>query len=261
MNNKLEEYIKNIVSSLTCSPNEKQEIANELRDHLYTAYESYLDNGCSHEEAVEKALNSFGQSNHLSIEFQQAVNPLYGWLRKLAWIGFILYSFAVVWKLLIFRMINRIREYYLFDDFFSISYVNTQSWLWTEKHFFDFSVWYLNVNFIPFKTIVFYLNGDRVNLDVSVNNLVGNLILLLPLGLLLPFMFKRCQKLSSVVAIAFITSLLIEVIQFVLQIGMADIDDVILNSLGAILGYIFYKFIMWSLTLRIKLKNAKILQD
>lgn len=126
---------------------------------------------------------------------------------------------------------------------------------------FDFSVWYLNVNFIPFKTIVFYLKGDYVNLSIAVNNLVGNLILLLPLGLLLPFMFKRCQKLSSVVAIAFITSLIIEVIQFVLQIGMADIDDVILNSLGAILGYIFYKFIMWVLTLRIKLKNAKILQD
>lgn len=154
MNNQLEQYIKEIVSSLTCSPTEKQDIINELRDHLYTAYENHLHNGRSNKEATEKTIASFGQSDHLSIHFQQAVNPLYGWLRKLAWVGIILYGFAVMWKLLIFRMINRIHNFSTSNTILHNNYVLTQ-WDATEKQFFDFSRWHHNVNFVPFKMIVF----------------------------------------------------------------------------------------------------------
>ncbi len=258
--NKIEDYIKSIVSSLTCSPNEKQEIANEIRDHLYTSYEALLNSGHSPEDAMENAIKSFGQTHQMSIEFQQAVTPLFGWVRKLALVGFVLYSFVITCKLLLFRLIDRVHSYF-FESYYSLGYVNAQTWLWTEKQFFDFSLWQSNVNFVPFKTIVFYIKAEHVNLDIAVNNLLGNFLLLLPLAMLLPFMFKRCQKLSSVAAIAFIVSFIIEALQFALQIGMADIDDVILNSIGAIVGYGFYKLIMWLLTLRIKFKNTRVLEN
>ncbi|MGE7624597.1 VanZ family protein [Viridibacillus sp. NPDC096237] len=256
MNEKLEQYIHEITSTLTCSPQEKQEIADEMRDHLYTSYEGLLANGHEEKSATNKAIQTFGQTNVLKLSFQQVVDPLYGWLHKFALIGFILYSFALSWILLIKRLITRIIDYQSFDFLFN-SYVKTQGTLATEKAFFDFSIWEHNVNFIPFKTIVLYLKAEHMNTSIAVNNLVGNFSLLLPLGLLLPFLFKRCKRFTSVVAIAFITSFCIEIIQFALQVGMADIDDVILNILGAMFGFTIYKLIMWFLSLRIQFKHKK----
>lgn len=253
MINPIEQYIRDIISSLTCSTQEKQEIADEMRDHLYTSYEMLLADGYGEQEAAQLALRTFGESQKLKAGFQQVVDPLYGGLRKLAWIGFVLYSFVVVWKLLIQRMINRILSY--MNGFGQSQYVYSNNWMNDQISFFDFSAWESNVNFIPFKTTIFYLKAEHVNTDIAVNNLMGNLILLLPLGLLLPLLFKRCQKLTSIVAISFVTSTSIEVIQFILQIGMADIDDIILNTLGAIMGFYSYKMIIWLLSLRTQNKN------
>lgn len=255
MSNPIEQYIRDIITSLTCSPTEKQEIADEMRDHLYTSYEMLLAEGYKEKEAAQMAIRTFGGSQELKTGFQQVVNPLYGWLRKLAWVGFILYSLVVVWKLLIQRMINRILSY--MNGFYGSSYVNTQSWLPEHQGFFDFSVWEMNVNFIPFKTIIFYAKAEHVNTDIAINNLMGNFVLLLPLGLLLPFLFKRCQTLTSIAAVAFGVSALIEVIQFILQIGMADVDDILLNTIGAIVGFYGYKVIMWLLSLRTQYKHRK----
>lgn len=255
MNEKLEQYIVEITSTLTCSPQEKQEIADEIRDHLYTSYEVLLSNGYEEKSATNKAILTFGQTNDLKLRFQQVVDPLYGWLHKFALIGFVLYSIVLSWILLIKRLITRILEYQ--SDFPFNSYVKTQDLSASDKAFFDFSFWEQNVNFIPFKTIVLYLKAEHMNTSIAVNNLVGNFIILLPLGLFLPFLFKRCKKLTSVVTIVFITSFCIELIQFSLQIGMADIDDVIINTIGAMFGFAIYKLIMWLLSLRIQFKHKK----
>lgn len=255
MINPIEQYIRDIISSLTCSTQEKQEIADEMRDHLYTSYEMLLTEGCEEQEAAQLAIRTFGESQELKAGFQQVVDPLYGWLRKLAWIGFVLYGFVVVWKLLIQRMINRILSY--MNGFGQSQYVFSNNWMNDQISFFDFSAWQMNINIMPLKTIIFYAKAEHVNTDIAINNLMGNLILLLPLGLLLPFLFKRCQKLTSIVAISFVTSISIEVIQFILQIGMADIDDIILNTFGAIIGFYGYKLMIWLLSLRTQNKNRK----
>lgn len=90
-------------------------------------------------------------------------------------------------------------------------------------------------NFIPFKTILPYLAGEK-GLLIGAINIVGNIILLLPVGLLMPYVFSAVNLKKSFV-FAIFSGLLIEGMQSLLHVGIFDIDDVILNGLGYLIGY------------------------
>lgn len=90
-------------------------------------------------------------------------------------------------------------------------------------------------NFVPFKTILPYLFGFK-GLIIAGANLVGNIVLLVPIGFLLPFIYRNITwKISLTIAV--LSGLTIEITQTVLRVGIFDIDDVILNALGVMVGY------------------------
>jgi glycopeptide antibiotics resistance protein len=102
-------------------------------------------------------------------------------------------------------------------------------------------------NYIPFKTILPYLLGDNGFL-IGALNIGGNIAFLIPIGFLLPFVFKGFDW-RGLLVIAVLSGLSIEVTQVFLQIGIFDIDDVILNGLGVMVGfwvYLFFQKIMSS---------------
>ena len=98
-------------------------------------------------------------------------------------------------------------------------------------------------NFVPFKTIKFYLYLADINPTIRIENLAGNIIGFIPFGFILPLLSKRAQKLSRVTLATFCLSLTFEVIQLIFEFGSFDVDDLILNTLGGILGYIPIKVI------------------
>ena len=93
-------------------------------------------------------------------------------------------------------------------------------------------------NFIPLRTIGIYL----ANLDSGfwLRNLVGNLVLLLPLGLVGPIVFPWLDRWLRVLLAAVAISLAIEVAQLWVPDRSADVDDLILNVVGAMLGYAIF---------------------
>jgi glycopeptide antibiotics resistance protein len=90
-------------------------------------------------------------------------------------------------------------------------------------------------NFVPFKTIAYYLNGD-VNTLIALWNIGGNIVLFGPLGLLVPLILPRFSKVRHIAAIAFGASLLLELVQLLTGLGSFDVDDLLLNVLGGVLG-------------------------
>lgn len=90
-------------------------------------------------------------------------------------------------------------------------------------------------NIVPFKTIFSYitrlLNGN-LNLSIFIKNIGGNLIMLMPFALFILILNDKI-KLKSFIKTVFIVSICIEVLQFITQSGSCDIDDIILNVLGA----------------------------
>lgn len=90
-------------------------------------------------------------------------------------------------------------------------------------------------NLIPFKEIFRYPFLSRE----FIRNVIGNILLFLPFGFYVGYYLKK-SKLSLITIISFITSLTIELIQT--KIGRTfDIDDIILNIIGGILGFLIYK--------------------
>ena len=94
-------------------------------------------------------------------------------------------------------------------------------------------------NFVPFKTIKMYIEySHKLN---SVENLAGNIFVFVPLGFLLPLMSDELKNFSAVFINSFTFVLGIEVFQLFSAFGAFDVDDIMLNCLGASIGYGCYR--------------------
>ena len=100
-------------------------------------------------------------------------------------------------------------------------------------------------NFIPFKTVFHYAKiaatGSLEFIGLFLWNIMGNLVMLLPLGAVLPCLFKRIDRFWKVVITVTVTVILIELAQLILRVGVIDVDDLILNLSGAMIGYAILK--------------------
>lgn len=111
------------------------------------------------------------------------------------------------------------------------------------------------LNIKPFKTIIEYSTDHNFNLWIALMNIVGNIILFIPAGLYLQIFQKNKKVLLSVVLI-FAISMSVELIQYMGGIGRTDIDDIILNTLGGLLGIGIYKILYSLLKDKNKIKTA-----
>ena len=93
-------------------------------------------------------------------------------------------------------------------------------------------------NFTLFKTIRMYI--DYSYMLNSFENLVGNVVVFIPFGFLIPYVLKRGRNFFVMLVNAFLFVLGIEVFQLFSAFGAFDVDDILLNCAGAVLGYFFY---------------------
>lgn len=96
-----------------------------------------------------------------------------------------------------------------------------------------------SMNLIPFRTILLYLNTS-INRNIIVTNLLGNIAAFMPMGFLLPLVSGKLSGLIRTTLATAGASLLIEIAQYVIGAGAADIDDIILNALGGALGFLVF---------------------
>ena len=94
-----------------------------------------------------------------------------------------------------------------------------------------------NYNLIPFKSISNILKNE--NTYSIIINIFGNLFVFIPLEYFLIELFK-IRKISLNFIISFLIILLIELFQFVFKVGVLDIDDLILCTLGMMIFYVCY---------------------
>lgn len=96
-------------------------------------------------------------------------------------------------------------------------------------------------NFRPFREIRRYLiYWEVLGRRTVFLNLAGNIIGFIPFGALLPLMAKGVRKAWRVTLLGFEVSAVIEVSQLIFRVGCFDVDDMILNTLGALAGYLIY---------------------
>ncbi|HDR7657801.1 VanZ family protein [Bacillus wiedmannii] len=218
----IEEYITSIVQKTNLAQSDRDELYFEIYDHLTSLKQEFLDQGKSEEEATTLAIQNFGEASTLGTEIEKAMQS--STQKYVQWIGwglFLPYSFVLLFKLLLGR------PAFYFGNL---------------KYFFETGDWHSIhgglINLVPFRSTIRYLTEfDSYNLDIVLMNTLGNVIIFIPFGFLLPLLFKQINnvKMASKIFIKFI--LLIESLQLLTFTGVFDIDDIILNMLGALIGY------------------------
>ena len=93
-------------------------------------------------------------------------------------------------------------------------------------------------NFTLFKTIRMYI--DYSYMLNSFENLVGNVAVFVPFGFLFPYVFQRGRNFLVMMLNVFLFVLGIEVFQLFSAFGAFDVDDILLNCVGAVIGYACY---------------------
>ena len=98
----------------------------------------------------------------------------------------------------------------------------------------------------PFETIMAYIT-QVVNYDIPsvIENVFGNVILFIPYGFL-GLLYPKLNKFGYFLVAFFILINIIEFSQYYFQRGYADVDDVILNTVGAVIGFFIYQTIFRS---------------
>lgn len=105
-----------------------------------------------------------------------------------------------------------------------------------------------HINLVPFHTIRLFARQlvDPIFPDMvyrAANNLAGNVILFIPLGYFLPATWQPLRRFYRTVLTVVTIITMIELLQLLLQVGACDIDDVMLNTLGASAGYGVFRLI------------------
>jgi len=152
----------------------------------------------------------------------------------LAWVIFALYG-ALLTKNILFKHGN----YRYYKSYFNSDY----------KHYSAKKGWE-KANMTPFHTINMYYRNGRINSENAKYNLFGNLIGFVPFGILFPLLFRRMRHLILTTLAGFGLSLLYEYIQVKTGLGYFDVDDLLLNTAGALAGYILFWLLMktWRFT-------------
>lgn len=98
------------------------------------------------------------------------------------------------------------------------------------------------INVEPFRVLTETYNAIRY-LDLwqpFFINFVGNIVMFIPIGFLLPLLWKKFNRAWRTIGIGFLISFFIELLQLP-QMRSSDVDDLWLNTLGACIGYVLYK--------------------
>lgn len=143
--------------------------------------------------------------------------------------GRILKATLFIWLVLYILLLV---ELTLFDEKFHRNGFNIPHW--NREVFRN----YVNhsLNLVPFSTITYYIvnliNGNTPPY-IFMYNILGNLVALTPFAFFLPLLFRKQGKFKNFAVTIPVIVICIELLQFITLSGTCDVDDLILNSLGA----------------------------
>lgn len=91
----------------------------------------------------------------------------------------------------------------------------------------------------------FYYYREQLGMKAFLLNVVGNVAAFVPCGFFLPIVSRRSRRWYNTILLCFALSLCIEVVQLVFKVGSFDVDDLLLNTGGGVLGYVSYRVVQW----------------
>lgn len=151
---------------------------------------------------------------------------------SMAW-PIVIISMVILISLRVAYLVKNRQHLILYKELLMLSFIIYILCLFQVVTFQDDVSW-SNNNFIPLREISRYRLGSRLFLK----NVLGNMLLFLPFGFFSTH-YIRAEKVSTIFILTFIASTSIESVQ--MAIGRVfDVDDIILNILGGLIGFYIY---------------------
>ena len=98
-----------------------------------------------------------------------------------------------------------------------------------------------DINLVPF---YYFTTDDAIARTFAFSNVFGNIVLFIPMGIYIPSLIRN-KKFFRYILTIFLISLSVEIIQYIFAIGITDIDDIILNCVGGLIGIAIYKVLLF----------------
>lgn len=86
---------------------------------------------------------------------------------------------------------------------------------------------------------------EKLGFESFVVNIMGNILAFAPFGFMLPHLNKKYRHFFFVLFLSALFSLSVELIQMLLKVGIFDVDDIVLNTFGGVIGYFGYAILKW----------------
>ena len=95
-------------------------------------------------------------------------------------------------------------------------------------------------NLVLFKEIKRFWNyREQLGMFATVSNLLGNILIFIPFGFFMPMASKR-RSFFATAMYSLLLSMIVETSQLFMQVGSFDVDDLFLNTIGGMLGFITF---------------------
>ena len=130
------------------------------------------------------------------------------------WVLFAGYCGMMLWLLLFQRM----------NDVLQPGRYNLQLWDTVQRY-----LWVLRYS------------SDPVQCRYAAANLLGNVILFIPCGIFLPLLFSKLVVFWRFFLSIFLSITMLEILQLLTGLGALDVDDLVLNMLGATVGFVGFQ--------------------
>jgi len=99
-------------------------------------------------------------------------------------------------------------------------------------------------NLVLFRQIMGFVRSyNQFNFKYIFINIFGNILIFTPFGFGIPILIRNADRFIRVLAATLLFSLLIETIQLTYKVGCFDVDDLLLNTVGGVLGFVAYRVV------------------
>jgi len=90
----------------------------------------------------------------------------------------------------------------------------------------------------------FWENRDNLGWSSVITNLIGNIVAFAPFGFFLPMLCRAGKNIFGCVILSALFSLAVETVQLYTKVGAFDVDDIFLNAIGGLVGFLGY-YLIW----------------
>ncbi|MCM3734819.1 VanZ family protein [Bacillus cytotoxicus] len=252
--NEFDEYIRSILSVSELNDIEYNELFLEIYDHLTSLKEEYMAQGMNEKEAIDKAIQSFGESQAIGLEIHQSIyefpKPL-KILSKILCIPYIIMCFIV--------FVGTCISASTFDSLRSLVGGNVYHPMefWTQfLHISDVGtlLQFFGISLFQIKDFISHL-GPWGNSTYWLM-VLQHMIFLIPFGFFIPAFFNKVTNYKKACKRYIMTFIVWEFLHLLTLSDVFDVGRIVINMLGASIGYILFMSVIYiNNNLRVLLKK------